>query len=528
MVAINSRAARNGIGDAFRRTVARCGTKEAVIWRDRTWTFEALETAAYRVATALARLGLRKGDRVAALARNSDGYLILWLACAQSGLIHVPVNYGLTPPELRYILEQSGARLLVVDGALAAQVELIRDVSSLDFVARFEDAAGIESGQCDDLNVIAAASDEDGECVREWDVTGEDPAQIIYTSGTTGAPKGGLMSHAALVAEYVSCIQACDFVAQDQALSALPLYHAGQLHTFTMPQLLVGSTEVLLEQPKPVDVFQAIATYGISSFFAPPTVWISLLRHEGFDTHDLSTINKLYYGASIMPATILAELRDRFPGVLTYNCYGQSEVGPLATVLRPEDHDGRLTSAGKPVFNVETRVVDDDMNDAPVGEVGEIVHRSPQLISSYWDKPAETADAFFGDWFHSGDVGYFDAQGFLYIVDRIKDVINTGGVLVASREVEDALFKHASVYEVAVIGLPDPKWVEAITAVVVCREGEQGDEAMLMQHARERLAPFKLPKKFIFVQELPRNASGKILKRELRGVYGSTSAAFES
>ena len=227
-----------------------------------------------------------------------------------------------------------------------------------------------------------------------------------------------------------------------------------------------------------------------------------------------------------MPAPILAELRERMPGVRTYNCYGQSEIGPLATVLRPEDHDGRLTSAGKPVLNVETRVVDEQMNDAPTGVVGEIVHRSPQLITCYWDKPEETAEAFSGDWFHSGDMGYFDEEGFLYIVDRMKDVINSGGVLVASREVEDALFQHKAVHEVAVIGLPDPKWIEAVSAVIVCREGHRVEEKELIAHVRDRLAYYKVPKRIIFVDTLPRNASGKILKRELRRIHGETEAAF--
>ena len=397
-------------------------------------------------------------------------------------------------------------------------MSIASEISELQFVGQF-DGGG-------DIDVLDAALNADGDPRREWDVSGEDYCQIIYTSGTTGFPKGGLMTHSALLAEYMSCIHACEYVEDDRALFALPLYHAGQLHTFTMPQLLVGSSTVLIEQPKPEVVFKAVEKHRISSFFAPPTSWVGLLRHPDFDRHDLSSLRKLYYGASIMPAPILAELRERMPGVRTYNCYGQSEVGPLATVLRPEDHDGRLTSAGKPVLNVETRVVDEQMNDTPVDIVGEIVHRSPQLITRYWNKPEETAEAFTGDWFHSGDMGYFDKDGFLYIVDRMKDVINSGGVLVASREVEDALFQHEAVYEVAVVGLSDPKWIEAVSAIIVCREGHQVSEAQLIAHAQERLAYYKVPKKVIFVDELPRNASGKILKRELRRIHGETEAAF--
>jgi fatty-acyl-CoA synthase len=217
-----------------------------------------------------------------------------------------------------------------------------------------------------------------------------------------------------------------------------------------------------------------------------------------------------------MPGPVLQELRQRLPRVGFYNCYGQTEIAPLATVLLPHEHDARPASCGRPCINVETRVVDADMNDVPPGTHGEIVHRSPHLLTGYWEKPEETAAAFAGGWFHSGDVGYFDEDGYLYIVDRIRDVINTGGVLVASREVEEVLFTHPAVSEVAVVGLPDPKWIEAVTAFVVLRSGHAVDEEALIRHARAHLAAYKLPKKVMFVDSLPRNTAGKLLKRELR------------
>jgi fatty-acyl-CoA synthase len=220
-----------------------------------------------------------------------------------------------------------------------------------------------------------------------------------------------------------------------------------------------------------------------------------------------------------MPVPVLQELRQRLPKARPYNAYGQTEIAPVATILRPEEHDARPASCGRPVLNVETRVVDPDMNDCAPGVHGEVVHRSPQLLSGYWDKPEETAAAFAGGWFHSGDVGFFDEEGYLYIVDRIRDVINTGGVLVASREVEEALFTHPAVSEVAVVGLPDDKWIEAVSAFVVLRPGHEADEATLIAHARQHLAPFKLPKKVVFVDTLPRNTAGKLLKRELRRTY---------
>jgi fatty-acyl-CoA synthase len=264
---------------------------------------------------------------------------------------------------------------------------------------------------------------------------------------------------------------------------------------------------------------RAIESERVTSFFAPPTAWIAMLRHPDFATRDLSSLEKIYYGASIMPVPVLEELRRRLPGVAPYNLYGQSEIGPLATVLRPEEHDARPASAGRPVFNVATRIVDPAMNDVPPGEPGEIVHRSPQLMIGYWDKPEETAEAFAGGWFHSGDVGWRDAEGYITVTDRVKDVINTGGIVVSSREVEDALFTHPAVSEVAVVSLPHPKWVEAVAAIVVLRDGASADEATLVDHARLELAPFKVPKRIFFAASIPRNTAGKILKRVLREEY---------
>jgi len=224
-----------------------------------------------------------------------------------------------------------------------------------------------------------------------------------------------------------------------------------------------------------------------------------------------------------MPVPVLQAIRRRLPDCGFYNCFGQSEIAPLATVLRPEEHDDRPASAGRPVLFVQIRVVDGEMRDLAPGELGEVVYRSPQLCTGYWDKPEETEEAFEGGWFHSGDLVRIDEQGYIFVVDRIKDVINTGGVLVASREVEEVLYTHPDVAEVAVIGLPHERWIEAITAVVVTRGDAQPDA--ILAHAREHLAAHKVPKAVHVVEELPKNPSGKLLKRELRERFGGTGSA---
>ena len=339
---------------------------------------------------------------------------------------------------------------------------------------------------------------------------------VTHTSGTTARPKGAMMTHQALAAEYVSCVIALDFTPQDNPLIAMPLYHSAAMHVFLLPYLSIGASVHLMPGPDVPEILRRVEADAIGSLFLAPTVWVPLAGHPDLDTRDLSSLRKAQYGASIMPTTVLARLRERYPELGFYNCFGQSEIGPLATVLRPEEHDERPASAGRPVFFVEARVVDTHGDDVPPGTSGEVVYRSPQLCQGYWENPEATAEAFAGGWFHSGDLVTRDEQGYITVVDRIRDVINTGGILVASREVEDVLYTHPAVAEVAVIGTPDEKWIEAITAVVVPKPGQQVTQEELIALVKGRLAPFKVPKSVRFVDELPRNQSGKLLKRELR------------
>ncbi|MBM7091966.1 acyl-CoA synthetase [Streptomyces sp. S12] len=485
----------------LRRSARRTPARVAVEYGDRTWTYGELDSAVSRAAGVLLAEGLSPGDRVAAYGHNSDAYLIAFLACARAGLVHVPVNQNLADDDLAYLVGQSGSSLVLADPGLTARLPAGVPVLPLRDT---EDAL---------LARQAGADPYDGPEPRT-----EDLVQLLYTSGTTAQPKGAMMTHRALVHEYLSAITALDLSAGDRPVHSLPLYHSAQMHVFLMPYLAVGATNIVLDAPDGDRIFDLVEADRADSLFAPPTVWIALANRPDFATRDLSGLRKAYYGASIMPVPVLERLRERLPSLAFYNCFGQSEIGPLATVLGPAEHKGRLDSCGRTVLFVDARVVDEDGKDVPDGTPGEIVYRSPQLCEGYWDKPEETAEAFRDGWFHSGDLAVRDADGYFTIVDRVKDVINSGGVLVASRQVEDALYTHEAVAEAAVIGLPDDRWVEAVTAVVVPRGDAGGDalEQELIAHARERLSSFKAPKKVLFVDELPRNASGKILKRELR------------
>ncbi len=485
----------------------------ALSFEDRDWTYQQLDDAATRVASALLGLGLAKGDRVAAFGKNSDAYVLLWLGVVKAGLVHVPVNFALTGGELEYILRQSGTRAVFTDEALRP----VLDAS--DFTP--EISGTLQTGH-GDRDILAWGSAPTPAPQLVVDVDDNDIAQILYTSGTTSAPKGAALTHRALVHHYASAAMALDQRASDRVLHALPLYHSAQMHVFMMPSLMLGSPNWLLDKPAPTPVLRAIAAHDIDSFFAAPTVWIALLALLEKEPERGKKLKKAYYGASIMPTPVLQRLRTLLPELGFYNCFGQSELGPLAAVLRPEEHEARPAAAGRAIPFVDMRVVDEALDDVAPGEVGEVVYRSPQLCLGYWEKPEETDEAFAGGWFHSGDLASIDSEGYITIVDRKKDVINSGGIVVSSREVEEALFLHPAVREVAVIPVPDPKRIEVAVAVVVLEDGATVDEATLIRHARGLLADFKVPKHIHFVDQLPKNTAGKLLKRELRDRFAPT------
>ncbi|HMN75082.1 MAG TPA: fatty acyl-CoA synthetase [Burkholderiaceae bacterium] len=505
---------RQTLADLLRRTAARLPHKAAIRCGEVAWTWREFDAVAGRLAAGLQAQGIAAGDRVAVLARNSHAFAALRFALARIGAVLVPVNFMLGADEAAYILRHSGARLLAVDSGLAA---LGRQAAALE--TRVERLLWLPSEQPGEPLAGALNFDELAACTQapqEADIGRDHLLQIVYTSGTESAPKGAMLTHGAVIDQYVSCIVDGEIAQGDSVLHALPLYHCAQLDVFLGPCVYLGCSSVITAAPTPDNVLPLIERHRISAFFAPPTVWIGLLRSPLFEQCDLSSLRKGYYGASIMPVAVMRELTERMPHMRLWNFYGQTEIAPLATVLKPEDQLRKPGSAGRPVLNVETRVVDDAMRDVAVGEVGEIVHRSPQLLQGYFNDPERTAAAFAGGWFHSGDLATIDDEGYITVVDRKKDMIKTGGENVASREVEEALYRLDAISEVAVVGLPHPHWIEAVTAVVVAKAGRTLTEADVLAHAHAQLAAFKCPKAVVFVDSLPKNPSGKLLKRELR------------
>ena len=527
--ALIAHARSQAIGDLLRRSAARDPEKTAIVYRDLRQTYAELDVTVDRTAAALAARGIGPSDRVVLFSHNNHAFVVAYFALARLGAVSVPVNFMLAASDVAYVLAHSGAVGLIAEDALVPVAEQALAGQALAGQALALAGPGAAAGGITVRGVIPEHGQErpGWEPVTDWmthsdatppDITvaDDDLAQLIYTSGTESRPKGAMLSHHSLIAQYVSCVVDGEMTGADVEVHSLPLYHCAQLHCFLTPGIYLGATNVVLPGADPAAILQAVEAERATKLFCPPTVWISLLRHPDFSRRDLSSLRKGYYGASIMPVEVLKEIGARLPGVRLFNFYGQTEMGPLATVLKPADQVRKAGSAGRAALNVETLVVDDAGRPQPAGEIGEIVHRSPHAMLGYWQDPDRTAQAFAGGWFHSGDLGIMDTEGYLTVVDRKKDMIKTGGENVASREVEEALYQHPAVAEVAVFGLSHPRWIEAVTAAVVLRDGQSATPEELIAHCRGHLAGFKVPKHLVFVDALPKNASGKLLKRELR------------
>lgn len=506
---------RDTIGDMARRAATKYGDKTAIIFRDVKLSFYDLERESRRFANLMTRYGIKKGDRVAVYAYNSHYYPISMMGLAKIGAIQVPINYMLNAEEIAFIINHSGSRIFIVEDALYPAISGSLDKFSAVEKWGFIPLEGNHHFPEKFFNLTKEMANMPYD-EPKVEVSAEDIVQIPYTSGTESKPKGAMLSHRALMSQYHSCIFDGQYATDDVSLHALPLFHCAQLHCFLMPYLYIGATNVIMHKADPAEMIRLIEKYQITHTFAPPTVWIGILNHPTFKNYNHSSLKKAAYGASIMPVEIIKQLSVTFHGLKLWNYYGQTEMGPVATILKPEDQLLKPGSAGKPVLNVETRLMDDDGKFVPVGDVGEIVHRSGHVMTGYLDDPEKTADAFQFGWFHSGDLGRFDNDGYLYVVDRKKDMIKTGGENVASREVEEVLYQYPGIEEVAVIGLPDPKWIEIVAVVAVPKNNVSLNEKDIITYCKKHLAGFKCPKKVFIADKLPKNPSGKILKRELK------------
>ena len=480
------------------------------------------------LAAALRERGVRAGDRVAIMMTNRPEFLETMFAANAIGAIVVPVNFRLTPDEIAYILTDSGASLLVVEEATAAAAASARAACAheIGFVSTGH-AEGADpyfpagSGPVGSGPVGSGPAGSGSVEPPAVDVPEDSPALIMYTSGTTGRPKGAVLTHQNLMCQSLTLIRVWRLFADEEVnLCASPLFHIASIGAIA-PMVLIGGTTVLL----PSGGFSSTATLElmeaerVTSVFLVPAQWQLLCDDASLASRDLSALKTMSWGAAPATTTLLTRMADAFPGVTNVAVFGQTEMSPVTCALSGEDAVRKIGSVGKPVSIVAARIVDDDIKDVPPGEVGEIVYRGPSVMAGYWQNPSATAEAFRGGWFHSGDLVRADAEGFLFVVDRKKDMIITGGENVYCAEVENTLSAHPAIAELAVIGAPHERWGETPVAVAVLVP----DASLTLDELREwgtaRLARYKLPTVLHVADALPRNASGKIMKTTLRREY---------
>ncbi len=488
----------------------------AILEGERKVTWAELGERVSRLAGALRQRGVAKGDRVAALMLNSTRYLELYLAVAWAGTIIVPLNIRWSVAENRDALEDCEARLLVVDDAfLDAGKALAAAMPRLDLVHADdrEPPAGVARYE----SLLSAAT-----AIPDAMAGGDDPAGIFYTGGTTGRSKGVTLSHGNLTFAALSGLAEGLFPSDGIYLHAPPMFHIANGWCMYCT-LLNGGTGVVIKGFAPEAVAQAVERFRVTNTLLVPTMIQMFVDHPGIDKYDLSSLRQILYGASPISEAVLDRAMARLPGVRFVQAYGMTELSPLATVLPTEDQigagraKGRHRSGGRAAVGVEVRIVDADDQPVPPGTIGEIAVRGDNVMLGYWNRPEETAKAIVDGWMHTGDGGYMDGDGFVYVVDRIKDMIITGGENVYSTEVENVVAQCPAVLQCAVIGIPHPQWGEAVHAVVVVKEGTTLDPADVIGFCKERIGGYKCPRSVeVRTVPLPMSGAGKILKRELR------------
>ncbi len=515
---------RMSYGEQLARTARKTPEARALRFKDQDMTFRELDERVTRLANALVERGVARGDRVATLMLNCIEVVEVYMACARLGAICVPINFRLVADEVTYIIEDSGAKAIVVDAMLAPVAAEVRErVPALATCFVVDENADAGGPGAEVYDTVLAAASTDRPVVE---VSEHDPGFIMYTSGTTGRPKGAVLSQFNLFMNTVNVMVTTGISRSDEIfLCGLPLFHIAGLDLIS-PQLLLGGCSVLLETgefdaAKVVDILES---EQITGCYFVPTQLQQLCEVPGVRERKLS-LRRIFWGASVAPPSVLQAMAETFPGIPTYNCFGQTEMSALTTVLMGEDAIRKMGSIGQAIMNVEARLVDDDMNDVPQGTPGEIVYRGPTVMQGYWNNPEATADAFYGGWFHSGDLVVEDEEGYMYVVDRKKDMIISGGENIYCAEVEAVIDAHPKVREVAIVGVPHDKWVETPLAVIAPHDpNDPPDEHEIIDWCRDRIASYKKPTRVAIVDALPRNASGKVLKFQLREAYAQEPA----
>jgi acyl-CoA synthetase (AMP-forming)/AMP-acid ligase II len=511
-VSIAQAAGRQSFGAQLAATARRYADRVAIQMDDVRLTYAQLDQRVTKLARALATRGIGRGDRVAVLMRNRLETVEAYYAGLRLGAIVVPINFRLVPAEVAYLLADSGAAALIVDEADAAIVaELERPAVVLATDGVEQRLPGAESFEA----AVAEAGDEP----LHIDVDEGEAALIMYTSGTTGRPKGAVLTHRNLATVILlSSVSSGGVTPEDRtSLLGVPMFHIAGIGTI-LPRLLSGGRVVVYSGQAfdPAAFADLLEREEVTYCFLVPNQWQALCALPGIKERNLP-LRRIIWGAAPAQPSLLLALADTFPQAPAYTAFGQTETSATICLLRAEDAVRKLGSVGTPLYGVEARIVDDELNDVAVGEVGEIVYRGPTVMREYWNNPQATAEAFAGGWFHSGDLCRMDDEGFIWVVDRKKDMIISGGENIYCAEVEAAIDAHAKVAEVAVIGMPHEKWGQTPLAVITALDpADPPTEAEIIEHCRGLLASYKKPTAVAVIDAMPRTASGKIQKFALR------------
>jgi fatty-acyl-CoA synthase len=489
----------------------RFGDRPALAYAETNVSYGELRERARAAAGGLRAAGIGDGDVIAVLLHNSLDFIELMLGASYLGAIFMPLNWRLAPPELAYIVGHSGAKLLVTEAELEALVDPVRPQMPHTRIAVPAELTGAS------VALDEVAHGEAGDVLR-----------LMYTSGTTARPKGVVITNGNLDAKCLAQLVELQLTAEDRALIAGPLYHVGALDLTFTTVLYAGGYQRVLRRFDATAVLDAIESEALTTVWLAPAMVNAVMSDASLGSRELSSMRVIIDGGEKMPLPLIERVLDAFPNAWFADAYGLTETVGGDTFLDKGKERRKLGSVGKPVFNVQVRVVDPDGESVPAGESGEIVLRGPKVCAGYWRDPEATERAMRDGWFHTGDIGTFDEDGYLYIVDRLKDIIISGGENIASLEVERVLYEHPTVHEAAVVGRPDDRWGEVPVAYIASRGEAVPSEAEVIAFCRERLARYKVPRNVRVVAELPRNPSGKVLKRELRdreiqAVKGATS-----
>lgn len=509
-----SRSRHLVLGELLARNARREPHRTALVLGDAALTFAELDERVNQLANGLAGRGVRRGDHVAVMMYNSLEVVESFLACHKLGACPVPVNFRLVPVEVTHILEDSDAVAVLSDERLTSlALEATAGLDAVRFVATTGEAI---AGSVSYEELVVSGSND----APDVDVDEDDLAFLMYTSGTTGRPKGAMLTHGNMVANTVNWILEMQAQPGDVWLSGLPLFHIGGVNGI-LPFLYLAGTSVITPSTSfdPLESLRLLERHRATMCYFVPTQWQQICALPEAAGADTSALRRALWGASQAPASTLELLARTFPSVGIVNAFGQTEMSSNTCFLKADDAVRKMGSVGRAAVNVEMRIVDHDGNDVANGEVGEIVYRGPTVMKGYYKQPEATAEVFRDGWFHSGDLVRQDEEDFVYVVDRVKDMIISGGENIYPAEIERAVDRHPAVREVAVIGVPHPRWVETPVAVVVASGDERPETAEVLEFIKADLASYKKPSAVVYVDELPRNASGKILKRDLRDSF---------